>query len=72
MSPADVFHELIRVGLTQPAEEREELGGLGYSDLGEESADYPYPQDAAYSSYPSGSGWEYQQPQEQQQWSNSG
>ncbi|KAL4445330.1 hypothetical protein ABPG77_011155 [Micractinium sp. CCAP 211/92] len=51
LSPAEVFHELIRVGLVQPLEERDDLQGLGggFGDgLGEPGADYNYPQDADF------------------------
>jgi hypothetical protein len=61
LAPAEVFRELIRIGLTQPLEEREELQALGgYPELGmgEESmagaADYDYPRDSGYSSQWSG------------------
>ncbi|KAL4428078.1 hypothetical protein ABPG75_002167 [Micractinium tetrahymenae] len=50
LSPAEVFHELIRVGLVQPLEERDELQALGgfAEGLGEPGADYSYPQDADF------------------------
>ena len=68
LAPAEVFRELLRIGLTQPLDEREELQALGgYPDLGmgEEgmggmagAADYDYPRDSGYSSTQWGGGYD--------------